>query len=120
MTAPTRSRRLGHHSFRQSGGAPQTCTGRTGILTTAEKCVRPGKYPAFFEDFARARNRRPRPCSRSGSSGRTACRDEAVRGRPDRPPVHIRDSRSPTGPTLTINQPTWASFLGHVKAHIPV
>ncbi|MEH6378268.1 DUF397 domain-containing protein [Streptomyces sp. KLMMK] len=40
--------------------------------------------------------------------------------RPDRAPVHIRDSKNPTGGTLTINNTTWASFLGHVKAHIPV
>ncbi|GGX88993.1 toxin [Streptomyces hiroshimensis] len=40
--------------------------------------------------------------------------------RPDRAPVHIRDSKNPTGPTLILNHSTWASFLGHVKAHIPV
>ncbi|MGK5733503.1 DUF397 domain-containing protein [Streptomyces sp. URMC 124] len=40
--------------------------------------------------------------------------------RPDRSPVHIRDSKNPTGPSLTLNRSAWASFLGHVKAHIPV
>ncbi|MFE5873316.1 DUF397 domain-containing protein [Streptomyces roseifaciens] len=34
--------------------------------------------------------------------------------------VHIRDSKNPTGGALSFNQPAWASFLGHVKAHIPV
>ncbi|QLE73662.1 DUF397 domain-containing protein [Streptomyces rectiverticillatus] len=48
-----------------------------------------------------------------------------VARRPDRAPVHIqevhiRDSKNPTGGALTFNQPTWSSFLGHVKAHIPV
>ncbi|PSJ27404.1 DUF397 domain-containing protein [Streptosporangium nondiastaticum] len=45
--------------------------------------------------------------------------------RPDRAPghipaVHVRDSKNPTGPTLTLSQPSWSRFLGHVKAHIPV
>ncbi|WP_079110684.1 DUF397 domain-containing protein [Streptomyces roseifaciens] len=40
--------------------------------------------------------------------------------RPDRAPVHIRDSKNPTGGAVTVNNTTWSSFLGHVKAHIPV
>ncbi|MEV4922563.1 DUF397 domain-containing protein [Streptomyces roseoverticillatus] len=48
-----------------------------------------------------------------------------VARRPNRAPVHIRDvhirdSKNPTGPTLTVGYSTWSSFLGHVKAHIPV
>ncbi|WP_424889858.1 DUF397 domain-containing protein [Streptomyces sp. XH2] len=43
-----------------------------------------------------------------------------VARRPNRAPVHIRDSKNPTGPTLTLNPSTWSSFLGHVKVHIPV
>ncbi|WP_367141139.1 MULTISPECIES: DUF397 domain-containing protein [Streptomyces] len=39
--------------------------------------------------------------------------------RPDRSPVHIRDSKNPTGPTLTLGHSTWSRFLGHVKAHVP-
>ncbi|MFF4218473.1 DUF397 domain-containing protein [Streptomyces nondiastaticus] len=53
------------------------------------------------------------------------CLEVSVGRRPDRAPVHIpavhvRDSKNPTGPTLTLSQPSWSRFLGHVKAHIPV
>ncbi|MET9418881.1 DUF397 domain-containing protein [Streptomyces klenkii] len=43
-----------------------------------------------------------------------------VARRPYQAPVHIRDSKNPTGPTFTVDPTTWSSFLGHVKAHIPV
>ncbi|MBF6049933.1 DUF397 domain-containing protein [Streptomyces sp. NRRL B-1677] len=33
--------------------------------------------------------------------------------RPDRSPVHIRDSKNPTGPTLTVDPRTWSAFLGY-------
>ncbi|MCF3107055.1 DUF397 domain-containing protein [Streptomyces roseoverticillatus] len=33
--------------------------------------------------------------------------------RPDRSPVHIRDSKNPTGPALTVSLPTWSTFLSY-------
>ncbi|MGW2602331.1 DUF397 domain-containing protein [Streptomyces klenkii] len=36
-----------------------------------------------------------------------------VARRPYQAPVHIRDSKNPTGPTLTVDPRTWSAFLGY-------
>ncbi|MGK5547211.1 DUF397 domain-containing protein [Streptomyces sp. URMC 127] len=42
-----------------------------------------------------------------------------VARRPDRAPVHIRDSKNPTGPALTVEPPAWSAFLGYATGRPP-
>ncbi|MFD7405110.1 DUF397 domain-containing protein [Streptomyces sp. NPDC059866] len=49
--------------------------------------------------------------SYSGSGG-----GECLEIAPTPTTIHIRDSKTPTGPTITLSSPAWTAFLPHVTA----
>ncbi|WP_409471307.1 DUF397 domain-containing protein [Streptomyces sp. HC307] len=52
------------------------------------------------------------PWTKSSHSGDQG--GECLEIAPTSTTIHIRDSKNPTGPTITLSSPAWTAFLPHV------